>query len=151
MFHSSRLCAVALTSLVALAAAPGFAQDAEESQASKETCLEVSVDGGFKLKIPCPPGLRPLLEQLPRPAEPAPRRDFVIDPEWPHDQAMIEDHDWPYDHAMIIPRAGEGEEAIPLFGDLLGLFERRLSDYSADRPPGNWYFEMDDRHIRTDE
>ena len=151
MFRSSSLCAVVVASLVTLATTPGFAQEAEGPQTHKETCLEVSVDGGFKMQIPCPPGLRPLLEQLPRPAEPAPRRDIVIDPKWPHDQAMIEDHDWPHDWAMIVPHAGDGEEAIPLFDNLLGLFGRRLSNYSAEQSPEGWYFEAEDWHIGRDE
>lgn len=117
----------------ALTATPALAQEAEEPGREK-TCAEVSLDGDYELNIPCPPGIRPLLEQLPRPAEPTSRRDIVIDPEWPHDQAMAAEHDWPHDWAMILPHAGEGE-AVPLFDDLLGLFEQKLSGYSAEQSP----------------
>lgn len=112
---------------IALAAAPAFAQEAQDPGRAHETCFEVSLDGDFKLKIPCPPGTRPLLEKLPLPAEPTPRRDIVIDPEWPHDQAMVAEHDWPHDWAMIVPQADAEEETVPLFGDLLDQFEFYLS------------------------
>lgn len=111
----------------ALAAPPVFAQETEEPGRARETCAEVSLDGDYKMKVPCPPGIRPLLEQLPRPAEPASRRDIVIDPEWPHDQAMVEEHDWSQDWAMVVPRADTEEDAVPLFDELLNQFEPYLS------------------------
>ena len=148
---ASRLFAIALAGLVTLAAAPAPAQEAEEARARKETCLEVGFDGDYKFKIPCPPGIRPLLEQLPRPAEPAPRRGIVIDPQWPHDQAMAAEHDWPYDSAMIAPHADEGDETAPLFGELLGLFEEYLSGYSEDQSTGGWYFGDDFNEATTEE
>ena len=107
-----------------LAATPALAQEAKASGRASETCLKVSFDGDYKIEIPCPPGARRRLEQLPRPADPAPRHDIVIDPEWPHDQAMATEPDWPHDSAMIAPRAEEAEEAIPLFDELLGAIER---------------------------
>jgi hypothetical protein len=123
---------------VTLAAAPVLAQEAEEPGRAKETCLEVSLDGDYKFKIPCPQGTRPLLEKLPRPAEPAPRRDIVIDPEWPHDQAMVAEHDWPHDWAMIAPHAGEGEEAAPLFDELLGAIERDVRESKVRQLLDDW-------------
>lgn len=126
----------------ALAATPVLAQEVEEPGRARETCAEVSLDGDYKMKVPCPPGIRPLLEQFPHLAEPDPRRDIVIDPEWPHDRAMAADHDWPHDWAMITPRAGAEEEAVPLFDDLLNQFEQKLSGYSAEDDGGSgWYFE----------
>ena len=119
----------------ALAATTVLAQEAEEPGRARETCAEVSLDGDYKMKVPCPPGIRPLLEQLPRPVEPAPRRDIVIDPEWPHDQAMVAEHDWPRDWAMIVPRAGAAEEMVPLFDELLNQFEPYLS---LDPEEGAW-------------
>ena len=123
---------------VTLAAASVLAQEAEEPGRAKETCLEVSLDGDYKFKIPCPQGTRPLLEKLPRPAEPAPRRDIVIDPEWPHDQAMIQEHDWPHDWAMIAPHADEGEEAAPLFDELLGAIERDVRESKVRQLLDDW-------------
>ena len=120
---------------IALAVAPAFAQEADNSGRARETCFEVSLDGDFRLKIPCPPGTRPLLEKLPLLAEPTPRRDIVIDPEWPHDQAMVAEHDWPHDWAMIAPQAGVEKKAVPLFDDLLNQFEQKLSGYSAEQSP----------------
>ncbi len=125
MFRSSRLFAIALAGLVTLAAA-ALAQEPQDSRDSTETCLTVSAGGDYKYEFPCPQGLRPLLEQL----YPPPRRDIVIDPQWPHDQAMLTDPDWPHDWAMVAPRAGEEEEAIPLLDELLSLFERNLSGHS---------------------
>lgn len=128
--------------LFALAATPANAQEAEGSGRARETCAEVRLDGDFHLKIPCPPGTRDLLKQLPRPAGPAPRRDIVIDPKWPHDQAMIIEHVWPHDWAMIVPQTGEEEEAVPLFDDLLGLFKPYLSDDRIeDGEQGDRYFD----------
>ena len=138
MFRSSRLCAIALACVAALAAAPALAQEAEEPGRAKETCLEVSLDGNYKFKIPCPQGARSLLEKLPRPADPAPRRDIVIDPEWPHDQAMAAEHDWPHDRAMIAPRAGEGKEAIPLFDELFGAVERDVRESKVRQLLEDW-------------
>jgi len=135
-----RLSALAIL----LAAAPGLAQEVEEPAAGRETCAEVGLDGALKLKIPCPPGTRGLLQQLPRPADPAPRRDIVIDPEWPHDQAMVEEHDWPHDWAMVVPPPDEDTETIPLFGELLeqfGPFLSRNPQEEGDR--GEWYFEKE--------
>lgn len=137
MSHSSRLCAVALTGLVALAATPALAQEAEEPRGRKETCLEVSLDGDYKLKIPCPQGTRPLLEKLPSPAEPTPRGDIVIDPKWPYDQAMAADHAWPHDWAMIAPQADD-EEAIPLFDELLGAIEKDVRESKVRQLLEGW-------------
>lgn len=138
MFPSSRLFAFALAGVVTFAASPALAQEAEEPGRVKETCLEVSLDGDYKFKIPCPPGTRPLLEQLPRPAEPAPRRDIVIDPEWPHDQAMVAEHDWPYDRAMVVPEAEEGEETVPLFDELLDAIERDVRESKVRQLLEDW-------------
>ncbi|MEN8197331.1 MAG: hypothetical protein ABFS30_12585 [Pseudomonadota bacterium] len=138
MFRSSRLCAIALGNLAALAAAPALAQETEEPRARKENCLEVSLDGDYKFKIPCPQGTRPLLEKLPRPAEPAPRRDIVIDPEWPHDQAMLAEHDWPHDWAMIAPQADDREEAIPLFDGLFGAIEQDMRESRVRQLLEDW-------------
>jgi len=132
---------------IALAAAPAFAQQAEDPGRARETCFEVSLDGDFKLKIPCPPGTRPLLEKLPLPAEPAPRRDIVIDPEWPHDQAMAVEHDWPHDWGMIAPQADAEEDTIPLFGDLLDLVNPYLSGNRVEEgDQDGWYFGLDESH-----
>ncbi|MBE9557050.1 MAG: hypothetical protein IMF08_09360 [Proteobacteria bacterium] len=120
----------------ALAATPVLAQEAEEPGRVRETCAEVSLDGDLEFNIPCPPGIRPLLEHLPRPTDPPPRRDIVIDPEWPHDQAVVAEDDWSHDWAMVVPRADEGEEEFPLFGDLLGLFEPLLSGHLEE--DGGW-------------
>jgi hypothetical protein len=139
MFRSSRLCAVALASFAAFAAATALAQEAEEPRAGKETCLEVSLDGDYKFKVPCPRSTRPLLGKLPRPAEPAPRRDIVIDPEWPHDQAMLAEHDWPHDQAMIAPQADDGEEeAVPLFDELLGAIEQDMRESRVRQLLEDW-------------
>ena len=119
--------------VVALAATPALAREAR-----KETCLEVSVDGSYKFKIPCPPGVRPLLKQLPVPAEPAPRRGIVIDPQWPHDQAMAPEHDWPHDSAMIVPRNGESKPAVPLFDQLLGAIERDVRESKVRQLLEDW-------------
>lgn len=119
-----------------LAAMPTVAQEAGEPGGARETCAEVSLDGDLEFNIPCPPGIRPLLEHLPRPADPPPRRDIVIDPEWPHDQAMIREHDWNHDWAMVAPQADDVEEAIPLFDDLQGLVELHLSGNSEE--DGGW-------------
>jgi len=133
---------------IALAAAPALAQEADGPGYARETCFEVSLDGDFKLKIPCPPGTRPLLEKLPLPAEPAPRRDIVIDPEWPHDQAMVAEHDWPHDWAMIVPQAGAEEETVPLFDDLLDLVNPYLSGNRVEEgDQGGWYFDLDESHL----
>lgn len=123
---------------IALAAAPAFAQEAEDPGRARETCFEVSLDGDFKLKIPCPPGTRPLLEKLPLPAEPAPRRNIVIDPEWPHDQAFIAEYDWPHDWAMIVPQPDGEEEKIPLFDDLLGAIEQDLRESKVKQLLDDW-------------
>ena len=136
-----RLSALAIL----LAAAPGWAQEADESAAGRETCAEVGLDGDFRLKIPCPPGTRGLLQQLPRPADPAPRRDIVIDPEWPHDQAMAVEHDWPRDWAMIVPQPQAKEETMPVFDDLVGLqLSGEWGDISVDSGAeddlDDWYF-----------
>ena len=122
----------------ALAAIPAVAQEAEEPGRARETCAEVSLDGEYKLKVPCPPGTRPLLEQLPRPAEPSPRRDIVIDPKWPHDQAMIQKHDWPHDWAMVAPQADAEEETVPLFDDLLGAIERDVRESKVRQLLEDW-------------
>lgn len=139
MSRSTGLCAIVLAGLATLAAAPALAQEAEEPRARKETCLEVGLDGDYKFKIPCPPGIRPLLEQLPRPAEPAPRRDIVIDPEWPHDQAMVSEHDWPHDSAMIVPHADEEKRDIPQFDELLGAIERDMRESKVRRLLEDWF------------
>ena len=123
---------------VTVAAPLALAQEAGGPGRTKETCAEVSFDGDYELKIPCPPGTRPLLEHLPRPAEPAPRRDIVIDPEWPHDQAMIQEHDWPHDWAMVAPHYGEGEEAIPLFDELLGAIEQDVRESKVRQLLEDW-------------
>lgn len=138
MFRSSRFRAIALAGLAALTAALAVAQEAEERPARKETCLEVSLGGDYKFRIPCPEGARPLLEKLPRPAEQAPRRDIVIDPQWPHDQAMAADRDWPHDSAMIAPHADDGEEEIPLFDDLLGAIERDVREGKVRQLLDDW-------------
>lgn len=122
----------------ALAATPVLAQEAEEPGRARETCAEVSLDGDYELKIPCPPGTRPLLEQLPRRADPAPRRDTVIDPEWPHDQAMVQEHDWSHDWAMIVPRTGAEEETVPLFDDLLGAIEQDVRESKVRQLLEDW-------------
>ena len=122
------VCKAIISLIFAVAATPALAQQAEESRARKETCLEVSVDGDYKFKIPCPRGTRPLLEKLPRLAEPAPHRDIVIVPEWPHDQAMAAGHDWPHDWAMVAPHDDDREEAIPLFDELFGAIEQDLRE-----------------------
>ena len=122
-----------------LAATPVLAQEAEEPDRAKETCAEVSLDGDYELKIPCPPGIRPLLEQLPRPADPAPRRDIVIDPEWPNDQAMAAEHDWSHDWAMIVPQADTEEETVPLFDDLLGVIERNMREHNVRQLREDWF------------
>lgn len=128
--------------LAALAANPAIAQESGESDRIRETCAEVSLDDDFRLKIPCPPGTRDFLQQLPRPAEPAPHRDIAVDPEWPHDQAMIAGHDWPHGWAMVVPQAEAEEEAVPPFDDLLGLVKPYLSDdRSEGGGQGGWYFE----------
>jgi hypothetical protein len=128
--------------LFALAATPANAQEADGSGRARETCAEVRLDGDFQLKIPCPPGTRELLKQLPRPAESAPRRDIVIDPKWPHDQAMIAEHDWPHDWAMVVPQTEPEEEAVPLLDDLLGLVKPYLSnDQTEDGGLGSWSLE----------
>lgn len=88
-----------------------------------ETCLELQLGGGNAVEIPCPEGTRPLLEKLPRLAEPTPRRDIAIDPQWPHDQAMVAERDWPYDNAMIVPHPDAAGDAKPLLGDLLDLLD----------------------------
>jgi hypothetical protein len=119
-------------------AAPALAQERAIPQARKETCLEVRLDGDYKFKIPCPQGTRPLLEKLPRPADPAPRRDLAIDPEWPHDQAMVAEHDWPYDSAMITRQAEEEEQAIPLFDKLLGAIERDVRESKVRELLEDW-------------
>ena len=135
-----RLSALAIL----LAAAPGWAQEVDEQAAGRETCAEVSLDGDFRLKIPCPPGTRGLLQQLPRPADPAPRRDIVIDPEWPHDQAMVAEHDWSHDWAMVVPQADEEAETIPLFDDLLKQFGPFMSrNPQGEGDQGEWYFEKE--------
>lgn len=117
--------------LTVLATAPAAAQEAGDHALRSETCAEVSLDGDFHLKIPCPPGTRDLLKQLPRPTEPAPRRDIVIDPKWPHDQAMVADHDWPQDWAMVAPEEEKPKETVPLLDELLGLFGPYLSGTPA--------------------
>lgn len=119
-----------------LAAAPTHAQEAGE------TCAEVSLDGDLEFNIPCPPGIRPLLEHLPRPADPAPRRDIVIDPEWPHDQAMAAEHDWPHDWAIIAPQADEEEEAAPLFDELFGAIERDVRESKVRQLLEDWFLEQ---------
>jgi hypothetical protein len=129
---------ISVTFAATLAAASAVAQEAEERPAHKETCAEVSLDGDLEFNIPCPPGIRPLLEHLPRPADPPPRRDIVIDPEWPHDQAMVEENDWPHDWAMIAPRASDGEETIPLFGELFGAIEQDMRESKVRQLLEDW-------------
>jgi hypothetical protein len=124
--------------LAGLAAAPVLAQGKNETQTRKETCLEVSLDGDYKFKIPCPQGTRQLLEKFPRPTEPAPRRKLVIDPKWPHDQAMAAELDWPHDRAMIAPQDGEVEPAIPLFDELLGALERDVRESKVRQLLEDW-------------
>lgn len=125
--------------LAVLAATPAAAQEMGDSGRVKETCAEVKLDGDFRLKIPWPPGTRDFLQQLPRPVEPAPRRDIVIDPKWPHDQAMLAEHDWPHDWAMIVPQTDAEEEAVPLLDDFLGLVKPYLSNNgSEDGRKGGW-------------
>ncbi len=58
-----------------------------------ETCLELRLSGEYAVEIPCPDGTRPFLERLPGPTESGPRRDLVIDPQWPHDRTMIAEHE----------------------------------------------------------
>jgi hypothetical protein len=119
-------------------AAPAFAQEAAIPQARKETCLEVRLDGDYKFKIPCPHGTRPLLEKLPRPADPAPRHGLAIDPEWPHDQAMATEPDWPHDSAMIAPLEGDVEQAVPLFDKLLGALESDVRESKVRQLLEDW-------------
>jgi hypothetical protein len=119
-----------------LAAAPTLAQEA------RETCAEVSLDGDLEFNIPCPPGIRPLLEHFPRPADPPPRRDIVIDPEWPHDQAMAAEHDWPHDWAIIAPQADEEEEAAPLFDELFGAIEQDVRESKVRQLLEDWFLEQ---------
>lgn len=112
--------------LIALVATPSLARAADAP------CAEVRFDGDYRLKIPCPPGTRLLLEHIPRPAKPPRRQDDVIDPDWPHDQAMIREHDWPHDMAMIAPQQQQEEEpagTAPLLDELLGLIEPYLSEH----------------------
>ena len=123
----------------ALAATPVLAQEAEEPGRVRETCAEVSLDGDLEFNIPCPPGIRPLLEHLPHPADPPPRRDIVVDPEWTHDQAMVEENDWPHDWAMIAPRASDGEEeTVPLFGELFGAIEQDMRESKVRQLLEDW-------------
>ena len=68
----------------------------------------------------------------------APRRELVIDPKWPHDQAMVAEHDWPHDSAMIAPQDGEAEPAIPLFDELLGALERDVRESKVRQLLEDW-------------
>jgi hypothetical protein len=63
---------------------------------------------------------------------------IVIDPEWPHDQAMVADHDWPHDRAMIVPHAEEGEETVPLFDELLGAIEQDVRESKVRQLLEDW-------------
>lgn len=129
---------------IALGAAPVLAQEAEELGGAGKTCAEISLDGDFKMKIPCPPGTRQLLEKLPQPAEPTPRRDIVVDPEWPHDQAMVAEDNWPHDWPMIVPQPDAEEEKIPLFDDLLEQFGPFMSrNPQGEGDQGDWYFKKE--------
>lgn len=121
--------------LSALAAAPALAEDSIAPSGGRETCAEVGFSSDTRLKIPCPPGIRSLLDQFPRILEPELRRDIVIDPDWPHDHAMIAEQDWPYDQAMIAPHEEPEKPLLPFFDDLLKQFAPLMS---SDPEGGSW-------------
>lgn len=123
---ASRLFAVALAGLVAFVAVPALAHEVEGPRPRDGTCRAVLFGEDYEFKIPCPPAI------------PAARRDIVVDPDWPHDQAMTAEHDWPHDSAMVVPRAEEAEEAIPLFDELLGAIERDVRESKVRRLLEDW-------------
>jgi hypothetical protein len=79
---------------------------------------------------------------LRRPADPPPRRDIVIDPEWPHDQAMAAEHHWPHDWAILAPQADEEEEAAPLFDELFGAIEQDVRESKVRQLLEDWFLEQ---------
>jgi hypothetical protein len=121
--------------LSALVAAPALAEEPGAPSRAKETCAEVGFGSDSRLKIPCPPGIRSLLDRLPRVRGPETRRDIAIDPSWPHDKAIIAGLDWPYDRAMIAPHEEPEKPLVPLIDDLLKQFGPVLS---SDPEGGSW-------------
>jgi len=131
----ARLAALAAPAAALFIGGAAFAQEQFHAGAGEPICLAVNADTLIRIKLPCPRDLQPLLEQLGVPAEPAPRRDVVIDPHWPHDEAMIAGRDWPHDEAMVVPRGDKRKKAVPLIEDLLGLFGGHLSRYPRPHAP----------------
>jgi len=131
----ARLAALAGPAVALFIGGAAFAQEPLPAGARETTCLAINADTLIRIELPCPRDLQPLLEQLGVPTEPAPRRDIVIDPDWPHDGAMVAGRDWPHDEAMVVPRGDTRKKAVPLLEDLLGLFGGHLSRYPQPRAP----------------
>jgi len=105
-----------------------------------DPCAELKLSGATVLALPCPEELGRLLDSpllKPPPGDtdtPEIDPEMAVEPDWPHDEALVAGHDWPHDRAMVVPRGERRKEAPPPLDELLGLFGRFLSRDPGERP-----------------